>query len=228
VSQDYFLAAISQIRGEPVVSNRFEWRDIMTLDPNTPHVTRASILDTAKKMAVHQVGQTADWGSADRETVAATVLSQSVPALMLDVGITLLGFKSTNHDIGGQMNTIYYEAQSFSNTDHSQALEILKHNIEQYVLTGITFNNQISYALEMRVDLLGETWIKISLDGGPFIDYAVPQFCDASLVPVLTTNDQLAVQLAGDFEMLSTQLNAAAQESHPTLMSAGGSSFGVI
>jgi hypothetical protein len=226
-SADHFLAAIAQLRGMGV-ENVFEFRDLQSLDPSVENVTVVSVLGPTQKVSVHQAGQTANWGAADRETVAATVISHSVPAMMMDVAITSAWFKSTNNTINSQPETIFMDVQGFSTGDMSQQVNFFKNQLESTILYDLTYGGQIAYAIEVKADLLGETWIKISLGGDPFIDYVTPSFADALIVPVLTNNADSAVQLASDFEMLATGLQEAATENHPSLMSAGGSAFGNI
>lgn len=222
---DYFLASISQLRGMGV-SNVFQYQDLLTLDPNVNNNTVASILGATQRAGVHQAGLTADWGAADAETTAATVLSQSIPAIMMEVGLTNVAFRSTNQDIGGRMNTVFMDVRGFVNGDLSMQAQYLRDNLEQTILRDLTYNGQWTYALDMQIDLLGETWIKLSLNGGPFIDYVTPSFCDALSVPVLTNNQDGALQLANDFEMLATALSEASSDGHSPIVSAGGTNFG--
>ena len=42
--------------------------------------------------------------------------------------------------------------------------------------------------ISVRSSFSGETWIRVSIDGGPFYDFSTPTFCDGLLTPVLTTN----------------------------------------
>jgi len=224
---DYFLAAISQLRGMGV-SNVFQYSDLISLDEGVTHNTVASFLGQTQKSSVHQQGQTQHWAGADAETVAATVLSQSVPAAMMEVGLTNVMFKSTNQDIGSQMHTVFMDIRGFVHGDLSTQAQYLRNQLEQTILRDLTYNNSISYSVEMSVDLLGETWIKISLNGGPFIDYVTPSFCDALTVPVLTNNSNAATQLASDFELLASALSEASKDAHPTIQSAGGTAWGNI
>lgn len=226
-SGDYFLAAVAGIRGMGV-SNVFQFRDLEALDNNVSHNTRVSVLGPTSKVTVHHTGQTEDWATTTLETTAATVLSQSVPALMMEVALTRCVFRSTNDTINSQMETVFMDVQGFSNNDLSQSVAHFRNNLEQTIMADLTYNNQMAYALEMSVDLLGETWIKISLNGGPFIDYNTPSFCDALIVPVLTINDQAAMTLASDFEQLAVALQESSKENHPSILSAGGSAFGNI
>ena len=67
-------------------------------------------------------------------------------------------------------------------------------------MLGITDFNRMDYMLEMRCDLLGETWINISLNGEPPAMYVQPSFADALTVPILSSNRQTVSNLASDMD----------------------------
>lgn len=198
---DPFLSAIANIRGTPV-GNVFNYRDLISLDPGTDYVTVVQFMGEAHRAQVHQAGQTQHWGGSDLETHAATVLSQAVPSLLMSLMLTGVGFKSTNRTIGGIVDTRLFDVVGFSTTDLTPYAQAFKTRLEHEVLRDLTYGNSMDFAIEMRADLLGETWISISINNGPQIDYVVPSFADALTVPVLTSNPSLAVTLANDFNTL--------------------------
>jgi hypothetical protein len=204
-SKDPFLLAIAQIRGM-AVGNIFTFNDLKLLDSNIEYVTKANLMAPTVQAGTHQSGQTADWGGSDIYTTVATILSQSIPSLLMDLALTRIVFKSSNRDIGSVIRTMIYDAQGFSSGDQSQALDTFILRLEHEILRDVSFDNGIDFALEMHIDLLGETWVKLSLDGGPVIDYVTPSFCDALMTPVITMDDQRAVTLASDFELLTSTL----------------------
>lgn len=73
---------------------------------------------------------------------------------------------------------------------------------EQEVLRDVTVNNNIAYYLEVRADVFGETWVKLSFNGSALIEYVVPSFCDNLLAPIVTSNNQNALQISSDFGVL--------------------------
>jgi hypothetical protein len=224
-SRDPFLSGMSQVQGMSV-GNVFTYKDLQRLDPGVPHVTRYTTMQGVQQVQeVHQVGQTADWGAATRETVVATILSQAVPGILMDLGLTVAAFKATNLDIGAQIHTLIMNLESFSQgVDLTPQMQMFVARLEHEVLRDISYDNQVGFMIQMNIDLFGETWIKISLDGGPCIDFVTPSFCDALLVPVITGNQDLSVQVASDIEML---VNSVA-DNLALPNTAGGSAFGTI
>jgi hypothetical protein len=204
-SRDPFLSAIAQVRHCPV-GNIFTFSDLQRLDPNVDNVTVVSLAAPTERASLHITGQTADWGASDRSTHVATILSQSVTGLLLDYGLTRVVFMSTNRNFGGATTTTFIDVCGFSTGDLSPQLEAFKSKLENGILRDISMCNQTDFMVEMQADLLGETRMRISVDGGPVVDYVTPTFCDALMVPVLTSNNDLTTNLANDFEALASAL----------------------
>lgn len=222
VGKDPFLSAIAGIRGAPL-GNTFTWRDLERLDPNALRNTTLIQMDQAAKGDAHWAGQTADWGGADGTTLAATILSQSVPGLMMDMMLTELVFTCTNHVIGGGVNFQPFHAASFTSLPVGPIVDQFMIRFQQEILNDLTFHNQIGFALKVEMDLYGHSKLSISMNNEPYTDYVVPSFADALLVPVVTNNHQNAMNIANDFDQLLTALNGDCQG-----YSGGESNFGLI
>lgn len=202
---DPFLSGISQIRQMPV-GNTFTFGDLLQLDPYVDNVTVVQFMLPTEMASAHQTGLTASWEGSDRTTHVATILSQSVPGLLMDLALTRVVFMATNRDFTGNTIISIIDCSGFTSGDQSNALKMFEYRLETEVLKDISFDNQTDYAIKMQVDLLGETWIELSLDSGPSITYVTPSFCDALTVPVLTNNGDLAITVASDFESITSQL----------------------
>jgi hypothetical protein len=200
--QDEFLRAISQIRGG-MIGKEFTYSDLMQLQPDVDSFAVVTLMGPTQRQQVHQVGQTAEWGGADRDTQVATYLSNAIPGLMMELALTQVVFQTTNHTLNGTLATSILDSNSFADIDISQPLQLFIHSLEHEIINDITMGGQIGIALKMQVDLLGETWINMSIDGGPFIDYVTPSFCDSLIVPVLTADQGRALDLAKDVENLT-------------------------
>jgi hypothetical protein len=208
VGKDPFLSAISQIRGT-ALGNTLSWRDLSRLDPNATHVTQVILMDNAARAETHWAGQTADWGAADVTTQASTILAQSVAGLMFDEMLTELVFKCTNNVQGGGVHFQPFHAASFTSLAVEPIVERFANRFRHEIWNDLTFNNQIACNMELRMDLYGESWIKLSLNGEPMTDYVVPSFSDALTVPVITNNANAALEIANDFDLLIGALHGA-------------------
>jgi hypothetical protein len=221
-----FFKAISTFR-DGFVSNFFTWRDLCSMDPNAEHVTVVSMLGQTSQQGPGPVtgydvasGVASPWGGSELITQVATILSQSVPALMADFGLTVVAFASTNRRVfadamqaagpyaaANRISTRIGDLQSFSDFDMTPYMDHFVAKLERLVLTDVSFNNEMDFFIEMQADLLGETWIKISLDGGAQLTFVTPSFADALLVPVVTSNAKLSQQLSQTFETVFHHLS---------------------
>lgn len=220
VQNNPFFKAISNYR-DGFMANNFTWADLLKLDPGTDSRTVVAMLGatsiTSTPLTAYDVqsGIAAPWTGGDRTTQVATILSQSIPALMTDFGLTKVAFVSTNRRIfadavagyapyGQQtrISTRIADFLSFSNMDMAPYMDHFVGRIEQMVLMDISFANEMDFYIKMEADLLGETWVTVSLNGGPEIKYVTPSFADALMVPVVTQNAGLASQLSNDFGMI--------------------------
>lgn len=221
-ARDFFLSAIANLRNMPV-GNTFRWGELLQLDPDAERNTRAVLMAPVEKAQVHWAGQTADWGAVDRSTVVATILSHAVPGLLMDLGLTQIAFTATNRTIGCQDILSIQNVQGFSQnidlTPFAQAFEIRMRN---EVIRDISYDNQTDYHIDMIVDLIGETRIRVSVDNQPATDYTAPSFCDALSAPIATCNQGLTQTMASDFDSL---VNLVADQSSNT-STAGLGTFG--
>lgn len=204
VNNNDFIRAIEMYSGIPN-STFFNIGTLEAIDGNVGYVTNYVRIGNTQMVGLHSAGQTEHWGGANRETIVATLLSNAIPALMLEFMINKIAFRSTNYDIGGQMSTLLIDAKSITNLDLSKAFVMFKHRLENEILYDLTYGNQISYMLEMQCDVFGESRITITLDSGPTIQYATPSFCDSLITPVYTTDKNVLYTVCHDVEQIFSQ-----------------------
>jgi hypothetical protein len=244
-----FFKALTTFR-DGFMTNFFTWRDLQALDPDVDKITMVSMLGQTSQVASSQLtaydvmgGGATPWGGSDIVTQTATILSQSIPSLMADFGLTVVAFASTNRRVfadamaaagpfaqQSRISTRIADIQSFSNFDMAPYMDHFVGKLEAMVLTDVSFNNQLDFFVEMRADLLGETWIKISMDGGAEYTFVTPSFADALLVPVVTNNAALSGKLAQDFEVMFHHLAEHSGMGYAAANPAGGGQglFGVV
>lgn len=198
-SHNVFLRALSGLVGRVNVTT-FKLKDLISIDSNTVNVTHHMALSANAKSRLPRIGESANWDSRDNETVMASILINSVPAFMADNFLVGIHLRSTNYD--GNMVTHVLAYESFVNSDMSAYIEKFVDSVERQVINDITYGNQISYMLEMKIDLLGTTTVNISQNGNPEVIYTVPSFCDSLLSPIITSNQDTFYNLTNDVEHL--------------------------
>ena len=204
-NENEFLRAIANVQGV-LSSSSFTHVDLCKIDPNCVNVTSYVKLGMTQRSALHQAGQTEHWNGSNRETQVATILSNAVPAIMMDALVSKLHFRSTNHDAAGVVNTVIINTMSLTNMDVTPGLEMFKRRLENEVLYDITYGNAELYTLEMNVDLFGETWISVSIGNGPVITYVTPSFCDGLLAPIITQSKDNYFGVVSDLENILNNL----------------------
>lgn len=211
IAMDAFISALSQLQGTHHPTT-FTYRDLFMMDNNITNNTVMVTQSAPMKAGLHYNGMTSDWHGSDNTTLSASILSTAVPSLMMELGITGLYFMSSNREIGGQPKTIVINSQAFSNMDISTHLSTFITRFEKEVVSSISFSNQIDYSIEMKVDLLGESMIRLSVGSEPFTDFVQPSFADALAVPILTTDRQKVSSLIGDIDTLLTVVSDYSQK----------------
>jgi hypothetical protein len=196
-----FLRALSNIRGMSQMSNRFLFSDLMAIDPGVAANINFAVVGQTQMVGVHQAGSSEFWNGTNRETIVATLLSHSVPAIMMDLLLNRTIFQATNHTIDGHVEITMVDAKSLSSID-VRNVNMFQARLEREVLYDISFGNQESYMINMRVDLFGETEIVVSLGSGPMIKYVTPSFCDNLYAPVVTGSAEQFQGVCHDFESL--------------------------
>lgn len=204
IIQDAFLSKLRSLAGTQ--TSAFTIRDLMSIDPNVTHVKKIIHLKPAERATVHQIGQTADWGDVTIETQYATILSQSIPSLMMDLGLVKAIIVSHNSTVNGIPETTLQDIKSFANQNLTVPARTLITNIDHIVVRDISYNNQMQYSFVATVDLMGESVFRISVNGGPFIDYCMPSFADATLTPVTTMNNNRVYDISQQFNTLLSNL----------------------
>jgi hypothetical protein len=209
-----FIRLLSNIQGIHCTSC-FTYEDLRSVDANIEHVTTYINLGQTYVTQLHHAGQTEYWDAANRETLAATVLSNSIPAIMTELMITKIHFRSTNHDQTGAMVTAIINAASFTQADMSMYYEMFKKRIETEILFDLTYQNSDLYFLDMSVDLMGESNITISFNNASAVTYTTPSFCDSLLTPVITTNRDNFFTVVNDFEQMMNNIGSTVQKDQP-------------
>jgi hypothetical protein len=204
--KDPFLNAVTQFSSRPI-GNSFTLRELNQIDPGCEQRIETILLgpvDLAKEIPAHLTSQ---WEEIGIHSQLASMLGNSVPALMLDNGITRMHLQASNQSSGQfdrrlvpQCNV--FDIDSFGSGDHSIIGNEFIRRFNHEVAADLSNDGNSEYMVEMEIDLLGETRIKISIDGQNADLYLMPSFADGLMVPVLTQNAQHSMKVANDFNML--------------------------
>lgn len=153
--------------------------------------------------------QSNHWGGADPTTIAASLLAQVVPAIMMDNFFRNMTFAATNGNVPGTYNISFNQPMCRMVVDNlvtQQYFEEFQRRVVVDVLNSITYNNQIPFQISMSSDLAGESIIDISLNGEQSVRYVAPTFTDSLYSPVITRSAELPQQISADLMHLVSQI----------------------
>lgn len=202
-----FFRRIRSIVNEPgYTGTSFSMSVLEALDPNVAHVTTLAKMGQATQAQYHHQGQTENWNVALVEAQWATILGQSVPALLLEMMISKMTFMVTNKVMGGIPMITVIDAMSVTGADITLQLETFKSRLILEVMNDISYNNLMPYEITMRADAFGETRISIMLDNHPMIEFCVPTFIDSMVSPMMTVDKNIFYNTVNDLGFILGQV----------------------
>lgn len=205
LSENSFIRSMANIKGYGNGTD-FTFSDLEILDPDVTRVTNYLTVGASQARTMNVAGQSAYWNDASRDTVVATMLSNSIPAIMMELMISKIYFRTTNLDSQGMINTVIIDGKSLTSADIAPYFAKFKLKLEREILPDVSFNNQEMFAIDMSVDLFGDTVLNLSLNGAPNVMYTTPSFCDSLISPIVTNDKTAFYSTVNDFEVLINQL----------------------
>lgn len=212
-----FMLALSKRRSSGFIGGTFYWRDLLALDQNVERVLTVATAGPTQIRQQHSAGMTSDWSGANVETKYAATISQAIPALMLECMLYQVAFTSNNMmRVEGNFNGIYTLMSNGTSMHGGSAvgdMETFKTRLEIEVLKDISYNNQQKFDIRVQSSVFGDTWVSISIDGGPYVDFVTPTFCDGVITPVLTHSYGKIENMASSIDNLVSQVGDALHQS---------------
>ena len=235
-SKDPFMRAIGGIMDTTNTSS-FSWRDLVTLDPNVQNdqITHVQFLSQTGQAMVHTTGQTDAMGGSGPMDQVAALLSNSIPALMMETGLTFLQMLATNTDDTGFTGVVTdrtspTKAKAFGSADMATVYPAFEQRLIAEVLRPFSNFGQIPYTFEVICDLVGETRLRLKFDASDTCEYVTPSFADSMFSPVLTGRHSVKEEMAKDFAGLFSEVIPSNNQKFLNAMESGVNedfSFGV-
>ena len=188
-------------------TNTFTYDDLMIFDPNVRAVTHV----IPNTNGLHSMGQTEGWGGSGPETLFAASIASSIAGAMHQNNIARIAFRSTNTaSFTREITTLITVVNGPNpNADMTREIQGFKFQLENVILFAASYGNTMAFDVDVTIDLAGDTWINVSLEGHPVTAYVVPTFCDALMAPVVTMD-------RSRFDMLTTNLESLGNQLHHT------------
>lgn len=192
IEQNAFLARLREHCG---LTQRgyVTYGDLCKLFPEAapgPHsVTKYSMDNGQSIRRVNMAEHSNHWNGADPTSVAAAMVAQVVPALLMDNFWRSFSFAVTNGKGYQQYSIDFHEQHCKSIIDGVSMIPYFREVERRLVLdllNSITRGNQIMFTLSVNCDIVGDTIIDISLYGEPPTRFIAPTFADSLYSPLIT------------------------------------------
>lgn len=172
--------------------------------------TQGNVWQTGVQSRTAHRGDTEHWHSSSKSTHIATMLSNMVPAIMMDLGLSRITFTATNEiDVGRGLtrmegDCVVTDLRSFANvSDMRRHQDVFRDRMILEVIPTLSDNNAHIIDIAMNCSVTGDSWITVSFDCGPDIEYCVPTFCDALFSPVVASSTDTLDEIAEDIHQLA-------------------------
>lgn len=180
------------------------WGDLNRLFPETNDnsiaTTRASNPYRQQNQLEAEAGNFDGWNSVNYETIIATTISQSIPALMVSSLLGEVQFTLQSDD-GFIMQPLINVISAMSIVDGIEVAPLVNKlisRIQTEIVPVITNQFQSSVSVFVSANLFTDTVLQVSYNDGVPIPFCAPTFCDSLYSPVLSTNVQTIQDISHD------------------------------
>ena len=209
-----------------ISSGQFSWKELLSLCPHLDQITKVVLPSQTSNQVMHNHGitlnanmlnsanlwsneNTEHWKGSTNETIAAYMISQALPAMMVEKLIASIRLRITNQTMTGE---IQYSVDAVSPIDQIAGLLMPRH-VEELVdrlkletLGTITQGGVIPFDCLIDCSVFGDTFIQISINGGPHTPLLMPTFADSAASPVITTSVDNYNKVSNDVVNLARKL----------------------
>lgn len=184
------------------------WGELQNIFPyiNDPTITQFKRTDPAKKdLYMSTQGNTEYWTTSTMEVQIAARIAAAFPSAMVGMLIGRATINCSNMNVHNRMDSQCSVSALVPGVtiDLVTAAEHLKQRMYIDVLNSVTQNDRIPLSVQVRCDVLGDTFITVQFNCGRPIDFALPTFADHLFTPVLAQSRQALDGLANDFSKLA-------------------------
>lgn len=178
------LSIISNLRENGSVT----YGELVTANPYLDEITEVY----RENMNLSRRGDGLPWDGRDAATMCATMLAQAMPVLLMESMYAGTEVHITNETFDSNFvatcsNLVPYSTDIPIDTHYHNFIAKLAHEVAPSVLS----HPQQTINVDINSMMFGETYINISLDGGPKELFIFPTFCDTLSTPVIASRDHV-------------------------------------
>lgn len=227
---DIFQEAITKVRESSIVDDGLlrTWDDqanffeegfityglLCDMTPSAMYNTQHFELKPALKQVTNHVAATEHFKGSDVTSIMSTILSNTVAPLAMECLLTRVCFSATNATLNGAVDARITTGR-FHDSQRGIPQGFIKEiNLERYldlfldrliniVMPDVTNNWNYIVTVDMEVDILGETYIAISVGNEPPVPYVIPSFADGLTAPIIGNTNSDLNALATDINLMT-------------------------
>ena len=168
------------------------WDDLNRIVPHLDDDTQIMFMKNNPNMLSREARghDTERWDGGSQTTVAATIISQSLGAILSSCLLTYIELEFSNETVDGNPMVRISNLASFGDfLDPETQAQHLEFIIVNELIPILTFDGEYDISVKIEFDIQLDAFISISWDGEDWVDFTTPNFCDGLLSPVISTND---------------------------------------
>lgn len=200
-AKDVFIRTLAGFVSETSTPTTFKLFDLSKVDNTFNHNNDPRIVlyrENSASMLDYR-NYTNHWGGSDRETLSASIVSTTLPTIMMKFGISKVSFIATNETREGP-KFIWSDIQSFGGSDPSIYISAIEAAMQVEIFDLISDNNVLSYNIEVEHVFTMDMQLRISINGAQAIPYVSPTFADATFTPIISDSMDRLHLISHDLE----------------------------
>lgn len=143
--------------------------------------------------------------NASYEAIIASSVMQSVPALFLTNFIGQAVLTATNMTMHGGVHVELRTPIAITELPSAfimGRIPQLQQQLSRVIFQDLPVNKEVPFYIEMHVDVFGESFVRVSYNGGIMTPFSVPSYCDAMMSPLIAATQQPLIDISHDIRYL--------------------------
>lgn len=230
---DIYQEATTKVRESSIVDDGLlrEWDDqanyfdegfisygmLCDMSPKAAHVVQHFELKGAVKQATIHTMDTQHFKGSDITSIMSTILANTVPPMAMECLLTRVCFTATNATLNGMVDARittgrFVDSQRgipqgfIKEIPLDTYLELFLDRLVNIVMPDVTNNWNYIVAIDMEIDILGETFISIKVGNENPVPYVIPSFADGLTAPIIGNNNNDLSSLASDINLMTQNI----------------------
>lgn len=204
----------------------FTYSELKTLCPHLDNVTKYIPVMTMSQqlsgnagtpfLGTYTAGEYDGWRGNNKQTVWATIISNAVPALMMESMIKEANFTIHNHTHSGEITFNYNSVPIMlgTNLQSEKLVDSFAFRMVSEIIRDLLAGDPIPFMINGYFDIIGESRVEIGIGSEPPYPFATPTFADSLFNPVLTVGTQAVEKLSDNLSFFAENLQSGTMSGH--------------